>query len=307
MTSTAYVPGLVSIGFPTYNGAKKMRPSLESLLNQTYRNTEIIISDNASTDDTAEVCREYAARDSRIRYIRQRTNLTQGQNMRFVMQSARGEYFMLAADDDLWRPAFIERLKSVLDINKYYGAAMCSVRRLYPDGEIKDTVHYADRLDLTSKTYREVFDLMASEAPIHLYFYALTRTPIIHALTRIPFPECKAHDRVFMIEMSLATSFYSLPEILLDRTAYRLHAADRYAGASIGTLFKHSKAHSKFVWAVIWRLLRSRAIPLYRKCTIYPYHLTAFVWRNRVFLREWFPKGFALALKVKDMLKQHNG
>src|SRR3989344_4444322 len=110
-----YQNGLVSIGFPVYNGADKMRPALESLLNQTYRNTEIIISDNASTDDTEKVCREYAARDNRIRYVRQKENIHNVPNVELVMHESRGEYFVLGADDDWWHPEFISKLKTILD------------------------------------------------------------------------------------------------------------------------------------------------------------------------------------------------
>src|SRR3989344_154015 len=109
-----YEKGLVSIGFPVYNGAGKMRPALDSLLNQTNRTIELIISDNASTDDTQKVCEEYAARDSRVRYFRQTHDLTQVPNIEFVMQNARGEYFVLGADDDWWDPRFVEKLKLIL-------------------------------------------------------------------------------------------------------------------------------------------------------------------------------------------------
>ena len=66
---------LVSIGVPVYNGENYLRQALESITNQTYRNLEILIADNASTDGTEAICREFAARDERIRYHRHPTNL----------------------------------------------------------------------------------------------------------------------------------------------------------------------------------------------------------------------------------------
>src|SRR3989338_6956363 len=109
---STYTPGLVSIGLPVYNGGapNKLPRTLASLLAQTYTNIELIISDNASTDDTEVICREHAVRDSRIRYVRQERNITQIPNVEFVMRQARGEYFMLASDDDWWHPEFVERL-----------------------------------------------------------------------------------------------------------------------------------------------------------------------------------------------------
>jgi glycosyltransferase involved in cell wall biosynthesis len=92
----------VSIGMPVYNGAKYIREALDSLLAQTFTDFELIISDNASTDATQEICQEYAEQDSRIRYIRQSTNMGAMPNFTFVLDEARAEYFMWVAHDDKW-------------------------------------------------------------------------------------------------------------------------------------------------------------------------------------------------------------
>lgn len=91
----------VSIGMPVYNGEPFIREALDSLLAQTFTDFELIISDNASTDDTEEICQNYASKDSRIRYIRQPKNLGASYNFQFVLDEAVGEYFMWAAHDDL--------------------------------------------------------------------------------------------------------------------------------------------------------------------------------------------------------------
>lgn len=105
---------LVSIGLPTYNRSHYIREALDSLLSQTYRNFELIISDNASTDDTQKICEEYVKKDRRIKYIKQKENIGGFENFRFVFHQARGEYFMWASDDDLWEPTFISELVSLL-------------------------------------------------------------------------------------------------------------------------------------------------------------------------------------------------
>ena len=81
------VPRL-SIGLPVHNGEKYLAESLESLLGQTYEDFELIISDNASTDSTAEICRHYAKQDSRIRYIAQPRNIGLVANHNFVIEQA---------------------------------------------------------------------------------------------------------------------------------------------------------------------------------------------------------------------------
>ncbi len=100
---------LVSMGLCVRNGAESMRGAIDSLLAQTYKNFELIISDNASTDDTQKICEEYARRDPRIRYIRQKKDIGSHGNFDFVKKASRGDYFMYAGDDDLWDKYFVER------------------------------------------------------------------------------------------------------------------------------------------------------------------------------------------------------
>ena len=105
----------LSIGLPVYNGEDYLAESLEALLGQTYEDFELIISDNASTDGTADICRRYARQDSRIRYFRQSRNLGCNPNHNFVIEQARGELFKLASDDDLYARDLLKRCVDVLD------------------------------------------------------------------------------------------------------------------------------------------------------------------------------------------------
>ena len=76
----------LSIGLPVYNGENYLHNSIDSLLNQSFTNFELIISDNASTDATEDICTQYIKKDKRIRYIRQKNNLGATQNFYFVLQ-----------------------------------------------------------------------------------------------------------------------------------------------------------------------------------------------------------------------------
>ena len=87
----------VSIGLIVYNGAATLRVALDSILNQTFTDFELIISDNASTDGTENICREYAYSDKRIDYIRQPINIGIHANLLFVCEQAVAGYFMWAA------------------------------------------------------------------------------------------------------------------------------------------------------------------------------------------------------------------
>jgi glycosyltransferase involved in cell wall biosynthesis len=101
---------VVGIGVPVMNGGTMLRDALDSILAQTYRNLDIIISDNASDDGTADICREYAARDPRIRYFRQLERIDGLSNFRFCFEQSRADWWMWAAHDDLRSPNFVETL-----------------------------------------------------------------------------------------------------------------------------------------------------------------------------------------------------
>ena len=96
----------VSLGFPVYNGERYLAAALDSLLGQTFRDLEVVICDNASTDRTAELCAAYAARDARVRYHRNPTNLGAAPNFNRTFELSRGEYFKWAAHDDVCAPTF---------------------------------------------------------------------------------------------------------------------------------------------------------------------------------------------------------
>jgi hypothetical protein len=115
---------LISIGLPVYNGAEHLRESIESLLAQDIGDFELIISDNASTDDTARICLEYAAGDSRVRYSRNDTNIGGAANYNRVFELSGGEFFMWGSDDDIWDPRFARMC--IARLRESPNAAMCT-------------------------------------------------------------------------------------------------------------------------------------------------------------------------------------
>lgn len=108
------VPRL-SIGVPVYNGQDYLRFALDSIVRQDYTDFELIISDNASTDATEEICRGYATKDGRIRYCRNATNIGASGNYNRVFELARGEFFKWAAHDDVHLQGCLRRCVEVFD------------------------------------------------------------------------------------------------------------------------------------------------------------------------------------------------
>jgi len=102
-------PPKVSIGLPVYNGDKYLPNALRCLMGQDYEDFELIICDNASTDGTEAICREFAAKDGRIQYFRNQSNIGASGNYNRVFQLARGEFFKWASHDDECYPSLVRR------------------------------------------------------------------------------------------------------------------------------------------------------------------------------------------------------
>jgi glycosyltransferase involved in cell wall biosynthesis len=139
----------VSIGMPVYNGAAYIRDALDSLLQQTFTDFELIISDNGSTDATQVICNEYVRCDPRVRYVRQDENQGAMANFKFVLDSAQAKLFMWAAYDDLWASNYLmESISLISDQN---------VDFVFPAFELRSI-----RLGIAKKFNPEVFKFIES-------------------------------------------------------------------------------------------------------------------------------------------------
>lgn len=155
----------VSIGMPVYNGEKFIRQALDSLLDQTFTDFELIISDNASTDETRQICLGYAEKDGRIRYYRNDTKIEPISNFNRVLNLASGKYFMWAAHDDKWGSSFVACLVQALDVNSHATLAFCRFVNIDEVGRLTRTfkTNWVDVFS-RSKFWRFAFMTLLDEA-----------------------------------------------------------------------------------------------------------------------------------------------
>ncbi|SDH62883.1 glycosyltransferase family 2 protein [Propionivibrio dicarboxylicus] len=193
-----YFAPLVSIGMPIYNAADHLQRAIDSVLDQSFGNFELIISDNASTDISENLCRAYAQRDRRIRYIRQDTNLGAVKNFNFVLNQSRGKYFMWAASDDIRTPDFLMENVQFLEENPGYVAS--TTPNCFEGNENDPTkiVNFSIEGDLSSRYIAFLHSCWHS----HGIFYSLMRTDIIKKCD-IPGQSFTAAD--WAIDMFLAS------------------------------------------------------------------------------------------------------
>lgn len=205
---------LVSIGLPVYNGENYLRRALESIVTQTYRNLEIIIGDNASTDGTEAICREFAARDSRIRYYRHESNMGASANHEFVFRSARAEYYKAAAHDDEIAPIYVEK----------------AVAELEADPSVVMVISRVTEIDEASRWTKEIdghLQDMSSRDPVRRLGLIMCRpnwaTPVFGVMRRKAFTgqeilaKYTGSDRTFLAQMALAGPWKPIDEILFMR------------------------------------------------------------------------------------------
>ena len=124
----------VTIGMPVYNGEKHIAKAIENLLSQDFSDFELIISDNASTDSTQEICKRYLGIDKRVSYYRNEENIGAFHNFNRLIGLAKGEYFMWAACDDAWEPSFISSLAGKLDSSPRSILAFCRLDLRFKNG-----------------------------------------------------------------------------------------------------------------------------------------------------------------------------
>jgi glycosyltransferase involved in cell wall biosynthesis len=202
----------LTIGLPVYNGQNYLSESLDSLLAQTYTDFELIISDNASGDDTEAICRDYAARDDRIRYHRQNVNIGAAPNHNYLVQAARGRLFKWAAHDDLFAPELVARCIEALDAQPELILAHSYMGIVDEQGATLEEYDYHLATDSPSPSVR-FRSLMFTEGGDD--FYGVIHTDVMRRIA----PHDSYHNagRKFVAEMSLYGPFHQVPEIMFFR------------------------------------------------------------------------------------------
>ena len=279
---------LVSIGLPVFNGEKFLQQALGSLLAQSFSNFELIISDNASTDKTEKICGKYATQDARIRYIRQSDNIGALENFNFVLDVAKGKYFMWAAVDDQWDSNFIQILLEKLQERPKAIGAFCPYQWINEEtGEIIEGVLNHDyenpfaffRLLKFTWTYRDmcIYGLMRREALNNLKFqpwawinvatpYNIAYPMVYHLLAKGNFltvGDAPLWYKTIAVKQGHSAPFKSNP--LLGYFAHIVRKINLFL-RSIRYIYIGSKSISLSIFVVpflFFRLLRDSVVPIY--------------------------------------------
>lgn len=214
----------VSVGLPVFNGEKYLAEALDSLLSQTFTDFELVLSDNASTDGTEDICRAYALKDDRIRYYRNDVNLGAAQNFNRVVELSVGEYFRWAAHDDLCAPEYLERCVAVLDQDSSVILCHSCTSEIDERGTIVRDYEAKPRLG-SAKPDERFHECICVPHP-QVIIFGLIRASVLKQ-TRLIQPYSSS-DRVLLGELALRGRFHEVPEHLFFRRdhlhqSYRVH------------------------------------------------------------------------------------
>lgn len=208
----------VSIAVPTYNCEKFIGQSIDSLLAQTFGDFELVISDNASSDGTEEICRRYAAADKRVRYVRRTENIGGPGNFRHVFSLCTAQYHKWSTADDYWHPNFLQEAVAVLDHDS--DVVLCYPRTRLIDAAGEKIEDYQDNLDLRDDSPRErMRELYRRIGLCNAHLGLIRRDAMLK--TRL-IAGHKASDVDFLGEMAMLGKFALLPEVRFFR---RFHPA----------------------------------------------------------------------------------
>lgn len=215
MSNSIAIPR-VGIGMPVYNGERYLEETITATLSQTFEDFELIIADNASTDRTEQICKDFAAKDPRIKYIRNPKNLGASKNYTACFEPSRSEYFRWANADDLPEAELLEKCIKVLDENPDTVLVYGKTKVIDENGKFLD--FYDDNLDLRDTSASDRFVRCLENIGLSNILYGLMRR------------ECLAHtalmgnylasDINLIAELTLYGKYQEIPDYLFSR---RMH------------------------------------------------------------------------------------
>ena len=240
---------MVSIGLPVYNGGRFLREALASNLAQTAGDLELIVCDNASTDDSWEIVQEFVRQDDRVRAYSSEANVGAAANYNRTVELAKGRFFRWTTHDDLVAPNHLERLLRAFDEGPE------SMVLAYPKTTIIDVEgavvgEYEDRADARSRQAHRRLRTMLRNLSLCNPVLGLTPLEVIRR-TRLIGPY-RSSDKIFLYEMALMGEIVEVPERLFFRRRDEdLASPSNLKAAEQASWFDPNQGQSSYRWELV--------------------------------------------------------
>jgi glycosyltransferase involved in cell wall biosynthesis len=228
---------LVSIGIPTYNRAVLLTRAIESALNQDYGNIEVIVSDNASHDDTESICRQYSQKDVRFKYTRQTSNRGPVANFTEVLKNASGQFFMWLGDDDWIDLAYVSTC--VREFMSDPTMALASgVSQYYRNGK---KAHDEKSFSLLEDSWWQRVIAYYGQVTTNGMFYGVMQTKLIRG---IGFPTIMGGDWMMLANIVSTGKAKVLPGVSVHRELGGMSSNFQHFAVTAGL----SRIQARFPW-----------------------------------------------------------
>jgi glycosyltransferase involved in cell wall biosynthesis len=276
----------VSVGMPVYNDSKYVRTALDALRAQTLTDFEVIISDNASTDGTRDICEEYVRLDKRFRYIRQPTNIGAPRNWNAVVHEARGEFFKWSSGNDYCAPEMLQRCVDALRADPT--AVLCYGRTQIIDEADRQLDVYRGDISIVDDRPSERFARSRNISMNNAQQGVVRRAVLMQTSLDRLYPH---GDLALMSELALRGSFLLLPEVLLFRRSGTNSITARRSRAEIQRIFNpQARSEMKLVLGRLhadhFASVARAPIPLTEKLRAWAHSLRRVVWDRAELLNE---------------------
>ncbi len=300
---------LVSLLLPTYNGAATLRQALDSLVRQDYPNIELLVADDASSDETPAICREYAEKYPFIDFRQNPKNLGSYGNILGLLRRAQGKYVVWTSQDDYWAHDFVSTLVAPLEADPDCIAAAGATRIIWDDtGEERYTARLAGPGSPLTDSYVGNAIAILTKRGKHpsvrkssIFMHGvLRREPFLTAIET--FPGMFANERQIICQLALAGRLVFVDRILFTKRARRQLRRELYPDDPVS---KIKGSRFKYIYLTAISIVTSRIVPFRRKLFVplivyhagVTYYLVPSIHRVAEWVRPYLPKPLYLVLK----------
>jgi glycosyltransferase involved in cell wall biosynthesis len=273
----------VTVGIPVYNGQKFLPGALDAVLDQTFRDFDVVIADNASTDATQEICIQYAHKDDRIRYFRNPSNIGGPRNFNYVFEQSAGEYFKWTSADDLCSPEMLENCVNTLDSNP--DVVLCYPKTKLMDAEGRILRDYDDNLSLSDPHPGRRFVRLIQTIGLAHQHQGLIRASVLRRTAMLG--DHIGSDINLLAELTLYGKFREVPECFFYRRFHSessswdrkniKHQLRFYDPSGRVRVACPQWGMNRGFWSAVWRA----PIAVTEKLSIYRFLIRSLFWNRK--------------------------
>jgi len=288
---------------PVYNRELYVAAAIESHLNQTYADFELVITDNASTDRSQEICRSYAAKDPRVKYHRNPRNMGAAGNYNRCFQLSTGEYFRWTPSDDLVSPNLLERAVAILDADSTIFVAYPKTKLIDRAGNVIGD--FDEALHLMDERPSQRWKGVQQNLRLGNLHYGLNRSDTFRKTGLLR--NYNGGDFPLIAEMSLYGKFFEIPDAFFYRRMHEGASSALKNSADVMAFYDPSKREKLFLynWTHLGAHFKSVArapISVAEKTRILAYECRRFVWSRGTYMDELSAAATRFARRFRQSL-----